>query len=237
MTQWRDEPPAGSGSIEELGSVARPARVGSSRSALIPALIVGALLVGVVALGMSGRSQDQRTAAPPPVSAVDASPRAPEDSPAPARSPDVIDPPPPDPPRGGPGPTPSLSDNPLLQDDVLFWVELVDDEGPLVRGYLAPGEEHRVSMTITGARSDTVRVRLFGRIGDRATVRLTNVAIPDTSGQTLERPLLLDRRTLTAEEWPVEYRTDPLTDLEYRLRLENGREDSRTVTVRVSVAP
>jgi len=118
---------------------------------------------------------------------------------------------------------------------VLFWVELVDDEGTLVRGYLAPGEEHRVSMTITGARSETVRLRLFGRIGGQEPFRLANVAVPDVSGP-LVRPLVLDRRTLTAGDWPDGYSTDGLPDLEYRLRLEGGLAGSRQVVVRVSIA-
>ncbi len=233
MTQWRDERPAGSGSIEELGSVARPALVGSSRSAVIPALIVGGLLAGVVALGISGRPPGPRDAEPPPAAAADTSPA----SLAPAQSPDATDP------SATPGPTPSRPrpsqppppNNPLLQDDVLFWVELVDDEGTLVRGYLAPGEEHRVSMTITGARSENVRLRLFGRIGDQEPFRLANVAVPATSGP-LERPLVLDNRTLTADDWPDGYSTDGLTDLEYRLRLEGGLAGSRQVVVRVSIA-
>ncbi|CAN5700896.1 hypothetical protein BH24CHL8_BH24CHL8_07740 [soil metagenome] len=223
MAQWRDERDAGAGSIEELGSAARPARVGSSTSARIPALIVGTLLVGVVAVGVAGRSQAPRIPAPPAAAAstspalpasTDQTPRATSSSEEPS------------------SPTSTPDRRPLPRDvpldlapglDLRFWFLLVAENERLLRADLTPDNGFYQSVPIDDSWGDGVRARIFGRLGDDPAMRLTDTRVPSVPEGSLDLPLRLDESSVDAVTLGALRQDGRLDGLVLRVRLEQGR--------------
>ncbi|MDQ3492690.1 MAG: hypothetical protein M3452_05465, partial [Chloroflexota bacterium] len=224
MTQRRDERHADAGSIEELGSVALPTRVGSDRSALIPAFVVGALLVAVVAVGVSGRTEAPRDPVPP-VAAFDASPTPPAlgdptHTPAPQ--------------RGGPrlAPTPGQPEPPSVDAlpeiwwpsaELRFWLVLDSDDERLISTDLEATQGFYQAVPMTGALGDAVRARLFGRLGGNDRLQVADVLVPRVPDGSLDLPLELGGGPL-----PLALRTQPehgwsVGPLHYQLRLEQSR--------------
>ncbi len=223
MAQWRDERDAGAGSIEDLEPVARPARVGSSPSARIPALIVGTLLVGVVAVGVAGRSQAPRIPAPPAAAAssspalptsTDRTPRAASSSEEPSS------------PTSTPHRRPLPRDVPLdlaIGLDLRFWFLLVAENERLLRADLTPDNGFYQSVPIDDSWGDGVRARIFGRLGDNPKTRLTNTPVPVVPKGSLDLPLRLDESSVDAVTLGALRQDGRLGGLVLRVRLEQGR--------------
>lgn len=220
MTQWRDEQDADLGSIEELETVARrPARVGSSRSARIPALIVATLLVGVVAAGVSGRTEPPPTPVPP-MAATDASP-APPPSDSPGDEP--FSPPGPLPATPQPFPVEVTPDFLSLGDELRFWLVVLSDDERLLRIDLDATHGFYQSVPIDRTWGDDIRARLVGRAGTNAAIRVADVRVVQAPNGSLDLPLELGSGIVRAQALESGDPNGRLSDLRYELRLEHGR--------------
>ena len=221
MTQWRDDGHSHAGTIEELDPVARPARVGSSRSARIPALIVAALLVGVVAAGVSGRTERPSTPVPP-MAATDASPAPPPtNSPTPPGV-EPLSPPERAPATPKPGPA-YLPVEPWLPE-LRFWLVVLSDGQRQARLELESTDGFYGTVSIGEAWGDDVRTRLFGKVGTNEAVRLADVRVPRVPDGSLDLPLELGSGLVDAVTLGSGDRRSGRTPsvLRYQIRLEQG---------------
>lgn len=236
MTQWRDERDAETGSIEELGSVALPTRVGSARSGLVPAVVVGALLAAVVAVGVSGRAETPRDPLPP-VAAADASPETPAPG-DPTQTPAL----PPGAPPPGPTPrqpaTPGASALPEVRGpsgDLRLSLVLESEDERLLSIDLNAKQGFYRAVPLTEALGEVVRARLFGRLGANERMEMATVPVPRVPDGSLDLPLELGGGPLPAA-LRTEPKRGPSSDpLHYRLRLEqsSGRSGSPLLVAEV----
>ncbi len=218
MTQRRDERRADTSSIEELGSVALPTRVGSTRSGLMPAFVVGALLVAVVAVGVSGRTEAPRTEVPPLAAAPTSPAPSASESPAPSSSPQPSTRP------ATPEPTPRYEPTEPWSPDLRFWLVVLSDGQRLLRTDLELTDGFYRTVPIEGAWGDDVRARLVGRGGTDGAVPLADVRVPRVPDGSLDLPLelaggLVDAVTLGSSDRSP--RRGPSV-LRYEIRLEQG---------------
>ncbi|MBA3307761.1 MAG: hypothetical protein H0T04_03635, partial [Chloroflexi bacterium] len=231
MAHWRDQRGQEEARIEELEPVARPARVGTSRSARIPALIVGALLVGVAAVGVSGRTEPPRdpatrlaaaTGSPAPAASSGPTPEASSPDASSSREGDLS----PAPGRGPAGrgllrsePPPEVIPD---RDDLRFWLVLLSDGEPLLRADLNASNGFYQSVRIDDSMGDDLRARLFGRLGDDQAVRLTDIPVPRVRQRSLDLPLSLAESFIDAADLGSRDPNGLSSDLHMRIRLEQG---------------